>query len=157
VRDDEDASDDDDSYEAQLRRQDREDFAMEDIDAGHEERLRSDAPYRIPTSLLQSGAETPSRGDEFYDDIPSRPPSPIPAWTAPTQSASRASTPLYIPPQDDALVGAQTPLFLPEREQTPLFLPGSRGPTPYDFEFRAETPTFFPPLVGPIRLETFFI
>ncbi|KAJ7926133.1 hypothetical protein B0H13DRAFT_1862637 [Mycena leptocephala] len=153
MRDDEDASDDDDSYEAQLRRQDREDFAMEDIDAGHEERLRSDAPYRIPTSLLQSGAETPSRGDEFYNDIPSRPPSPIPAWTAPTQSGSRASTPLYIPPQDDALVGAQTPLFLPERDQTPLFLPGSRGPTPYDFEFRAETPTFFLPLI-PRREQT---
>jgi hypothetical protein len=149
--------DDDDSYEAQLRRQDWEDFAMEDIDAGHEERLCSDAPYRIPTSLLQSGAETPSCGDEFYNDIPSRPPSPIPAWTAPTQSGSHASTPLYIPPQDDALVGAQTPLFLPECDQTPLFLPGSRGPTPYDFEFRAETPTFFPPLVGPVRLETFLI
>jgi hypothetical protein len=129
---------------------------MAAIDAGHEEHLRSDAQYRIPTPLLQSGAETPSRNDEFYDDIPSRPLIPVPAWTAPSQSGSRASTPVYIPPQDDAL-GAQTPLFLPECEQTPLFLPGSRGPTPYDFEFRAETPTFFPPLVGPIRLETFFI
>ncbi|KAJ7863415.1 hypothetical protein B0H13DRAFT_2354180 [Mycena leptocephala] len=155
----EDASDDDDdSYEAQLRRQDREDFDMEAIDAGHEDRLRSDARYMIPTPLLQSGAETPSRGDDFYTDIPSRPPSPVPAWTAPAQSGSRASTPLYIPPQDqdDALVGAQTPLFLPERDQTPLFLPGSRGPTPYAFDFRGETPTFFPTLVGPIprRQET---
>jgi hypothetical protein len=154
---DEDASDDEDSYEAQLRRQDREDFAMEVIDAGHEERLRSDMRYRIPTALLQSGAETPSRGDEFYDDIRSRPLSPVPTWTAPSQSGSRASTPLYIPPQDDAFVEAQTPLFLPERDQTPLFLPSSRGPTPYDFEFRAETPTFFPPLVGPVRFKFFLI
>jgi hypothetical protein len=153
------SDDDDDSYEAQLRRQDREDFDMEAIDAGHEDRLRSDARYTIPTPLLQSGAETPSRGDEFYTDIPSRPPSPVPAWTAPAQSGSRASTPLYIPPQDqdDALVGAQTPLFLPERDQTPLFLPGSRGPTPYNFDFRGETPTFFPTLVGPVRLATFRI
>jgi hypothetical protein len=81
----EDASDDDDdSYEAQLCRQDREDFDMAAIDAGHEERLRSDAQYRIPTPLLQSGAETPSCGDEFYNDIPSRPLSPVPAWTAPS-------------------------------------------------------------------------
>ncbi|KAJ7891127.1 hypothetical protein B0H13DRAFT_1887299 [Mycena leptocephala] len=146
----EDASDDDDdSYEAQLRRQDQEDFDMDAIDAGHEDRLRSDARYTIPTPLLQSGAETPSRGDDFYTDIPSRAPSPVPAWTAPAQSGSCASTPIYISPQDDAL-GAQTPLFLPEREQTPLFLPGSRGPTPYDFDFRGETPTFFLTLVGPI-------
>jgi hypothetical protein len=31
------SDDDDDSYEAQLRRQDREDFDMEAIDAGHED------------------------------------------------------------------------------------------------------------------------
>jgi hypothetical protein len=122
---------------------------MEAIDAGHEDRLRSTAPYTIPTPLLQSGAETPSHGDEFYIDVPSRATSPVPAWTAPPVSGSRAATPLYILPQDEAFVG---PLFLPERDQTPLFLPGSRGPTPYDFEFRAETPTFFPPLVGPVRL-----
>jgi hypothetical protein len=150
------SDDDDDSYEAQLCRQDREDFDMAAIDAGHEERLRSDAQYRIPTLLQQSGTETRSRGNEFYDDIPSRPPSPVPAWTAPSQSDSRTSTPIYIPPQDDAL-GAQTPLFLPEREQMPLFLASSRGPMPYDFEFRAEMPTFFPPLVGPVRLETFYL
>ncbi|KAJ7912884.1 hypothetical protein B0H13DRAFT_2326938 [Mycena leptocephala] len=125
----EDASDDDDdSYEAQLRRQDREDFDMAAIDAGHEERLRSDAQYRIPTPLLQSGS---------------------PPGLLPPDLVLRLNAQLY-PPQDDAL-GAQTPLFLPEREQTPLFLPGSRGPTPYDFEFRAETPTFFLPLVGPAR------
>jgi hypothetical protein len=70
------SDDDDDSYEAQLRRQDREDFNMEAIDAGHEDCLRSDARYTIPTSLLQSGAETPSRGDKFYTDVPSRAPSP---------------------------------------------------------------------------------
>jgi hypothetical protein len=120
----EDASDNDDnSYEAQLRRQDWQDFDMDAIDAGHEDRLRSDARYTIPTSLLQSGVETPSRGDEFYTDIPSRPPSTVPAWTAPAQSGSRASTPLYIPLQDqvDASVRAQTPLPPRARADSPLF------------------------------------
>ncbi|KAJ7883327.1 hypothetical protein B0H13DRAFT_1890412 [Mycena leptocephala] len=120
----EDASDDDDnSYEAQLHRQDREDFDMDAIDAGHEDQLHSDARYTIPTPLLQSGVETPSRSDDFYDNIPSRAPSPVPAWTAPAQSGSRASTPIYIPPQDDrdatffpTLVGP-----IPRREETPLF------------------------------------
>ncbi|KAJ7907035.1 hypothetical protein B0H13DRAFT_1879975 [Mycena leptocephala] len=126
---------------------DWEDFDMAAIDAGHEEHLRSDARYRIPTPLLQSGVGTPSRGDTFYNDIPSRPPSPVPAWTAPSQSGSHASTPVYIPPQDNVLVGAQTPLFLPERDQTPLFLPSSHGPTPYNFDFCSETPAFFPTLV----------
>src|ERR1700761_4299630 len=44
----EDGSDDEDSYEAQLRRQDQYDFRMDNIDAGHEERLRTKGPYRIP-------------------------------------------------------------------------------------------------------------
>jgi hypothetical protein len=151
------SDDDDDSYEAQLRRQDREDFDMEVIDAGHEERLRSDAPYRIPTPLLQYGAETPSRGDDFDYNIPSRAPSPVPAWTAPSQAVSRASTPLYLPPEDDLFGDPQTPLFLPERDQTPLFLPGSRGPTPYAFDLHGKTPTFFLTLVGPVRSSTFLI
>lgn len=130
---------------------------MEVIDAGHEERLRSDAPYRIPTPLLQYGTETPSHGDDFDYNIPSRALSPVPAWTAPSQAGSRASTPLHLPPEDDLFGDLQTPLFLPERDQTPLFLPGSRGPTPYAFDLRSETPTFFPTLVGPVRLATFFI
>ncbi|KAJ7896178.1 hypothetical protein B0H13DRAFT_1885261 [Mycena leptocephala] len=143
----EDGSDDDDSYEAQLRRQDWEDFDMEAIDAGHEDRLRSDARYTIPTPLLP--VET--------NFIPTflKTTEPSPCLDCPAQSGSRASTPLYIPPQDqdDALVGAQTPLFLPERDQTPLFLPGSCGPTPYNFDFHDKTLTFFPTLI-PRRDET---
>ncbi|KAJ7709091.1 hypothetical protein B0H14DRAFT_2646497 [Mycena olivaceomarginata] len=41
------------------------------------------------------------------------------------------------------------PLFLPERDQTPLFFPDSRGPTPFPQDPHAETPTFFPPLPRP--------
>jgi hypothetical protein len=148
-----DTDDDPDSYEAQARREDQELFPMEEILAGHEDRLRSAAPYRVPTSLLQSGAETPLRAeDDGYDmTIGSRPTSPASNWISPAPVQSRAATPTYIPP-DNVARDATLP-FLPEsrhrtpllaRDATPLFLPSSRNPTP--FLPREETPYFFPAL-----------
>lgn len=115
---------------------------MPEILAGHEERLSSAAPYRIPTRLLQSGAETPSRLEDtdYYRDIRSRSPSPIPSWNAPPQMGSRAPTPTYIAPE--RAIRQQTPLFLRDSE--------SRGPTP--FQSREETPWLFPSLPPPVSV-----
>ncbi|KAJ6607284.1 hypothetical protein B0H10DRAFT_2194971 [Mycena sp. CBHHK59/15] len=134
--------DDEDSYEAQVRRADERDFQMQQTLDGHEDRLRASAPYRVPSSLLKSGAATPSRGEDMEYDLPSRSPTPVPAWQPPLQSDSRAPTPTYMPPpawqpaQSDPR--APTPGYMPPPQQmgstrgsTPLFLPGSRGPTPY--------------------------
>ncbi len=173
--------------------------------AGHEDRLREDAPYRILTQYLESGAATPSRAEDLdYDvSIGSRPTSPAPYLDPPPQSsASRAATPAYIKAEvidEDLSIGAlagqvfdvealdlppprprpqysgpdyfgrdrdgnqvlpwqpgQTPYWtlptsqsapmlppsslLPARQRTPLFLPDSRGPTPYTFASRDSTP-----------------
>ncbi|KAJ7257319.1 hypothetical protein C8J57DRAFT_1516784 [Mycena rebaudengoi] len=93
------------------------------------------------------GARTPYAGSPFQYQ-PSRPNSPFPAWMATFSSATAgasAQTPTFLPDYDDnwsALpTGAQTLTFtdnyddslympLPTRRQTPLFLPGSRNPTP---------------------------
>ncbi|KAJ6471982.1 hypothetical protein C8R45DRAFT_1104196 [Mycena sanguinolenta] len=152
-----DGSDDEDSYEAQVRQQDQRDFPMDAIEAGHEQRLRSRAPYRIPPRLLQSGAATPSRGEDDVPDAPSRPTSPLAPWNAPSSAVgSRAVTPEFIPFVANAPL---TPLFLPDPDSrgptpflnylesqappTPLFLPDpdSRSPTPFSSFFdREETP-----------------
>ncbi|KAJ7105664.1 hypothetical protein C8R44DRAFT_745815 [Mycena epipterygia] len=155
---DDDASDEDeDSAEAEARRQDARDFDLPSILATHEPRLRASAPYRIPTALLQAGAATPSRGEEIDmgDLPPSRPVSPAFGFGAPLaqMQMSRAATPAYTPAPDALLSipdsrGA-TPTPDPQRALssdpdvragTPLFLPGSRGPTPYQYDFRTPTP-----------------
>ncbi|KAJ7234331.1 hypothetical protein C8J57DRAFT_1249272 [Mycena rebaudengoi] len=100
------------------------------------------------------GARTPYAGSPAQYQ-PSRPNSPFPAWMAPSSSAiagPSAQTPTFIPDYDDNWSafppGAQTPTFtanyddspyippptLPTRRQTPLFLPGSRDPTPFQPE-----------------------
>ncbi len=208
MRDASDSEDDDrDSYEAQARQMDQQDFRMNEILGGHEERLRGDAPYRIPTQYLQSGAATPSRGEDLdYDaTIASRATSPAPyLQPAPQSAGSRAPTPAYIKAEvidEDFSIGAlagqvidietfdsppprprpqysgpdyfgrdrdgnqilpwqpgQTPYWTlstsqstpmpppssipPARQQTPLFLPDSRGPTPYAYASRDSTPQF---------------
>ncbi|KAF7343582.1 hypothetical protein MSAN_01978700 [Mycena sanguinolenta] len=107
---------------------------MDQIEAGHEERLRSRAPYRIPPRLLQSGAATPSRGEDDFPDMPSRPTSPLAPWNAFSSAApfvgSRAITPEYVPFAND---GPPTPLFLPD--------PDSRASTPFlNNDIHEETP-----------------
>ncbi|KAJ7104626.1 hypothetical protein C8R44DRAFT_887082 [Mycena epipterygia] len=153
---DDDASDEDeDSAEAEARRQDARDFDLPSILATHEPRLRASAPYRIPTALLQAGAATPSRGEEIDmgDLPPSRSVSPAFGFGAPLaqMQMSRAATPAYTPAPDALLSipdsrGAtpdlqRAPSSNPNvRAGTPLFLPGSRGPTPYQYDFRTPTP-----------------
>ncbi|KAJ7637498.1 hypothetical protein B0H17DRAFT_1217054 [Mycena rosella] len=101
--------DDDDDIEAEVRRADAAAFAMPAILAGHEERLRSDAPYRVPSELL----------------LP-----PISALLQPAQTAqSLACAPSFF---------AGPASFEQARDRTPLFLPDSRGPTP--FMYRTPTP-----------------
>ncbi|KAJ7339167.1 hypothetical protein DFH08DRAFT_964202 [Mycena albidolilacea] len=125
--------DDEDSYEAQARREEQR-FPLDEIVASHEDRLRSAASYHIPTLLLQSGAATPLRSDnaDHNKDIGSHPTSPAPSWNSALPVQSHAATPAYIPTDKVA------------HNHTPLFLPGSRDPTP--FLPREETPHFFPPL-----------
>ncbi|KAJ7854892.1 hypothetical protein B0H13DRAFT_2358201 [Mycena leptocephala] len=80
---------------------------------------------------------------------------PSPAWTAPSQAVSRASTPLYSRPKMICL-GTRRPRYSsPSATRRPLFARLARS-TPYAFNLRGETPTFFPTLVGPIprRQET---
>ncbi|KAJ7832723.1 hypothetical protein B0H13DRAFT_1914897 [Mycena leptocephala] len=108
-----------------------------------------------PDSVAAIRRETPSRGDDFDYNIPSRAPSPVPAWTAPSQAVSRASTPLYSRPKMICL-GTRRPRYSsPSATRRPLFARLARS-TPYAFNLRGETPTFFPTLVGPIprRQET---
>ncbi|KAF8147501.1 hypothetical protein K438DRAFT_2027712 [Mycena galopus ATCC 62051] len=128
---------------------------MAEMLEGHQDRLRANAPYRIPLHLLE-----------------------------PTPSGSRAPTPAYIPHPPQTTAQSPTPEFRPpipheahvsapqlqgsrappqytgpafSREQTPLFLPDSRGPTPYPASFshgptllrRHETPLFLPDSRGP--------
>ncbi|KAJ6471854.1 hypothetical protein DFH09DRAFT_1344079 [Mycena vulgaris] len=123
--------DDEDSSEAQIRRADEEEFDMHGILADHDARVLSAAPYRIPERFLQSGAETPSRGEELdFDMAPSRATSVMPAWHPPPHAGSRAPTPAYDPadhPSPESTPAkarsARTPLFLPD--------PDSRAPTPF--------------------------
>ncbi|KAJ7688237.1 hypothetical protein B0H17DRAFT_1135696 [Mycena rosella] len=146
-------SDDAEDAEAEMRRADVRDFDLPPILAGHDARLRSDAPYRVPKALLhRPQAEAgPSR--------PSLP--PIAGGQAAQSSAGRR-----LPPQCQARVFVvarplddsheRTPLFFPSsRDPTPYSYPGSRGPTPYsyfnDFPARA-TPRPTPgPATSPVR------
>ncbi|KAJ7090719.1 hypothetical protein C8R44DRAFT_750947 [Mycena epipterygia] len=136
---DNNSDEDEDSAEAEARRQDACDFDLPSILATHEPRLRASAPYRIPTTLLQAGAATPSRGEEIdmADLPPSCPVSPAFGFGAPPaqMQMSRAATPAYMPAPD-------APFSIPDsaRAGMPLFIPGSRGPTPYQYDFRTPTP-----------------
>ncbi|KAJ7899942.1 hypothetical protein B0H13DRAFT_1883569 [Mycena leptocephala] len=149
-----DGSDNDnDSYEAQLHRQDREDFDMAAIDAGHEERL---------LLLAATNSTTTFPHDHRAQSLPGLPPPnlvlapPRPSTSRPKMICLRSRRPSYPSPSV-----TRPPSFCPARAVLPhtpstsatrchSFCPAC-GPTPYDFEFRAETPTFFPPLVGPKR------
>lgn len=137
---------------------------MPQIVGAHESRLRTAAPYRIPTSQLQAGAATPSRGEDIDmgDLPPSRPVSPMFGFGAPPQMAMlRAATPAYTPAPDALLFipesrgptpftfDGRTPTPFPQHvgsdaregmESMPLFMAGSRGPTPYAYEFCSPTP-----------------
>ena len=126
--------DDEDSAEAQAHRSNQQDFQMDEILGGHEQRLVSRAPYRISTHLLQSGAATPSRGQDFDADyeIGSRAPTPVTVWNPPPQMGSHATTPAFVPPSRDAL------------EPPPSFLPDWRSPAAS--VPRADTSSHFPPL-----------
>ncbi|KAF8194482.1 hypothetical protein K438DRAFT_1969095 [Mycena galopus ATCC 62051] len=164
----ESSNEDDDSYEVQVRRRDEQDFPMAEILGGHQDRLRADAPYRILPHLLEltpsgSLAPTPAyipRPPQTTARSPTpefRLPIPHEAYvSAPQLQGSRAPTPQYTGP---ALSREQTLLFLPDsrgptpypalfsrgptplrRHETLLFLPDSRGPTPYPHDLRGPTP-----------------
>ncbi|KAJ6450239.1 hypothetical protein C8R47DRAFT_1230353 [Mycena vitilis] len=113
-----DQDDDSDSEEARLRRMDQRDFDMRAIDAGHAARLQAEAPYRIPSPMLDAGAATRSQGERNG----SRVPSPVQRSSSPTDQRPQPQP--YTPP-----VASQRP-----RDPTPLFFhdSNSRGPTPYD-------------------------
>lgn len=137
-------SDDKDSYEAQLRLQDHRDFRMDEIEAGHEERLRLHGPYRILPRLLQSGAATPSRGAEDLPDVPSRPTSALAPWNALSSAVSfvgsRAATPEYD--------GPPTSLSLPDPESRSLTDGRVLPPVPLHMPLQREfTPMTLPPLL----------
>ncbi|KAJ7501607.1 hypothetical protein B0H11DRAFT_1908046 [Mycena galericulata] len=176
---DEAPDDDEDSTEAQIRCADERDFQMREIVGTHDQRLRSQEPYRIPPRLLQaSGAATPARGDD--DDelenagVRSRSPTPLAMWTAPQQPLSRAATP-YVPAAPDTMNSrAPTPTpFTDHRNQTPLFFPDSRGPTPFAYlgpplsrdttpsaastSARPKTPLFLPDSRGPTPYTSHFV
>ncbi|KAJ6553777.1 hypothetical protein DFH09DRAFT_1085529 [Mycena vulgaris] len=121
------SSDEDDQYE------DNEDSS---------EAVLSAAPYRILERFLQSGAETPSRGEEWdFDMAPSCATSVMPAWHPPPHAGSWAPTPAYNPadhpfPESTPAKArsAHTPLFLPDpdlRAPTPFVPRDSRDFTPY--------------------------
>ncbi|KAJ6591798.1 hypothetical protein DFH09DRAFT_1073656 [Mycena vulgaris] len=128
AKEDNQYEDDEDSSDAQIRRADEADFNMSGILVDHDARALSPAPYRIPVRFLQSGAETPPRGEDWDPDTdiaPSRATSVIPTWLAPLPTGSRAPTPAYEPAEPTPSEGrrACTPLFLPD--------PESCGPTPF--------------------------
>ncbi|KAJ6534284.1 hypothetical protein B0H19DRAFT_1272001 [Mycena capillaripes] len=126
-RGDDSTDEDDESTDALLRREDRKRYNMPAIEAGHVARLRTAAPYRIPTEFLEGGgAATPACNDNEFPDMPSRATSPVAAWNhARLHRHSRGPTP-YVDPNYN---------FFPN--------PDSRGPTP--FSFRGETPAYQSP------------
>ncbi|KAJ7613789.1 hypothetical protein B0H17DRAFT_1220734 [Mycena rosella] len=138
--------DDDDNIEAEVRRADTAAFARPAILAGHEERLRSDAPYRIPSELLlppisallqpaqtaQSPARAPSffAGPASFEQARDRTPLFLPDSHGPTPFTYRTPTPF-----------SREPTAFPQAapyQSNPLFLPDSRDPTP--FTYRTPTP-----------------
>ncbi|KAJ7076778.1 hypothetical protein C8R43DRAFT_1143616 [Mycena crocata] len=158
---DADMSDDDeradpDSAEGLIQALDGQDFDMAGLQVGHEGRLRAHAPYRMPQQYL--GAATPSHipQDDNASMYGSRPTSPMPNPTsAPLLSDFGDATPARIPddgntyPSHPTSPMAGTQLLLPAARKppvpavppysatagpsssTPLFLPGSRDPTPF--------------------------
>ncbi|KAJ7704888.1 hypothetical protein B0H17DRAFT_1193382 [Mycena rosella] len=136
--------DDGDDTESQIRCADAESFTMPAILAGHEERLRSDAPYHVPQVLLRSEALPPISALLQPAQMPvhtPQSPAGTPSFFAGPSTFEQACdcTPLFLP-------GSHGPTprlhgVPPDRphERTPLFLPDSRGPTPYSFR----TPTPF--------------
>ncbi|KAJ7113864.1 hypothetical protein C8R44DRAFT_740748 [Mycena epipterygia] len=67
---------DPDSSEALARAADQRDFQMEEIEAGHQARLQSAAPYRIPESLLTQQTPKRERQTAEIDAVDSRPATP---------------------------------------------------------------------------------
>ncbi|KAJ7632027.1 hypothetical protein B0H17DRAFT_1217642 [Mycena rosella] len=138
--------DDNDNIDAEVRRADAAAFAMPAILAGHEERLRSDAPSRVPSELLlppisallqpaqtaQSPARAPSffAGPASFEQARDRTPLFLPDSRGPTPFTYRTPTPF-----------SREPRAFPQAapyQSNPLFLPDSRGPTP--FTYRTPTP-----------------
>ncbi|KAJ7687720.1 hypothetical protein B0H17DRAFT_1203428 [Mycena rosella] len=137
-----DSANQEDDTEAAVRHADQRDFDMPAILAGHEHRLNSPAPYRIPEHLLVG----PHRADSLAPIAPTAHHTPLP----PLNSVS-LPTPAF---QHTPVLqhGARTPLFVPltpervlqdfeyeypqqpsaSRARTLLFLPGTlrREPTP---------------------------
>ncbi|KAJ7703705.1 hypothetical protein B0H17DRAFT_1194188 [Mycena rosella] len=120
-----------DDTEANVRRTDARDFDLPPIVAGHVARLRSDAPYRVPEVLLRPRqAEAGRRAHPCRQTLAGRqrnPPWPLPpaplgtlvdSWPESSLSRTPSMTPFATPPPF-------------HRQRTPLFLPSSRGPTPY--------------------------
>ncbi|KAJ7119204.1 hypothetical protein C8R43DRAFT_1137092 [Mycena crocata] len=172
---DADMSDDDeradpDSAEGLIQALDAQDFDMAGLQVGHEARLRADAPYRMPHQFL--GAATPSHipQDDNASMYGSRPTSPMPNPTsAPLWSDFGHATPARIPDDGNAYPSratsplAGTQFLLPAAREravpavppysaaagpsstSPLFLPGSRDPTP----FIAREPREWTPWVAP--------
>ncbi|KAJ7708184.1 hypothetical protein B0H17DRAFT_1124959 [Mycena rosella] len=130
---DDEPSDDADDTEANVRRTDTRDFDLPPIVAGHVARLHSDAPYRVPEVLVRPrqaevgpscASLPPDAGGQAAQSSPgpSRPRvlgTLIDSWPESSSSRAPSMTPFAAPPR-----------FM-SRQRTPLFLPGSRGPTPY--------------------------
>ncbi|KAJ7657013.1 hypothetical protein B0H17DRAFT_1146038 [Mycena rosella] len=117
-------SDDADDAEAEMRRVDARDFDLLPIVAGHVARLRSDAPYCVPEPKRDRRAH-PCRqtlaGRRRNPPLalpPTRAGHPVNSWPESSPSRAPSMTPFAAPPPF-------------HRQRTPLFLPGSRGPTPY--------------------------
>ncbi|KAJ7642531.1 hypothetical protein B0H17DRAFT_1216392 [Mycena rosella] len=143
------------------------DFDLPPILAGHDARLRSDAPYRVPEALLhrpqaEAGPSRPSlppiAGGQAAQS--SAGPSACALGVASLLNArlesslSRApSTTPFAPPSLFEDAHERTPLFFPgSRDPTPYSYPGSRGPTPYSYfnDFpRDGTPLFLPGSCNP--------
>ncbi|KAJ7472817.1 hypothetical protein FB451DRAFT_1399014 [Mycena latifolia] len=99
---DNEGMDDPDSTEAQIRSADVRDYDMADVQGDNEARWHARAPYQLPPLVLPDE----SRAADAY-----------------TLPSIRAAFPAFSLPLDDAPV--------PARHRTPLFLPGTRDPTPF--------------------------
>ena len=109
ARTDDEEQEDDDDMEAQVRQADRRDFDMPAIEAGHETRLQSAAPYRIPTQLLST-----SRSGTQDVEMP-LPPLPLQARSPTPERCER--TPLFLP--EDGLLDRMTPMYLDRASVAP--------------------------------------
>ena len=126
--------DDPDSYEAQVRQADQQDFPMAPILAGHEDRLRAAAPYRVPSPLWQSRTPDPPTPNAPLFLPGSRDPTPFASygWLQ-NPSMLRDPTPTAYPPPD---LRPQLPVlrqYSPGPSPADLFAPGAsflRDPTP---------------------------